>query len=302
MPFLQPNVTYTGNAQALFVPMGSGNVVPSEITFADGINVDAPGIVVNNSTIAVDGVSSIITAGVNSSRVGILVRGDAETEVLERSGVEFTNFIDQEGVPAYRISIGGGGATGVDKENVLGLYVSNQAEPPVETAVFEVGATGAMDIKVPLTIDGQPVPRVRKVPYVGLTGTPATTIQIAAGSTNVVICEQFSVKAGHTYRASVQGFWNSADPAPTLTGMYVITTGDSSITQVGMGGCVNNATGVKFGETTTATFVPLTDSDTCQIVAINSSASFITSFIINATVPGNAPAVVVEDLGVLPSA
>jgi hypothetical protein len=471
MPFLQPNVTYTGNAQALFVPMGAGNVVPGEIIFSDGIEVRGAGILAQNCAIAADGVDGTISAVIDSARVQMrkeVVDVGAGNTALNNIGIAFTTFVDTEDVPLFNLAVGSDSAVLPYKQDTLGLYISNQAETPVLQAVYEVdaignltfqngairvaggltpgeGATGEqatfvianadasyVSVKAPdesrfdigigattgerwtenelsiwslphagapkevlhvgatgiaafpqetvivgstggakhtevvsgvefsgvkmvgadgvssgvlaygtgvdaiwpagqlalqqvgatgvytnaltvapnaevditnyLTIAGLPVPKTRAVPYVGLTGSPATNIPIAPGGANVDISAEFAVKAGHTYRVSVQGFWQSADTNPTLTGMYVITTGDSSVTQVGIGGTINNQTGIQFDRTYMATFVPLTDSATCKIIATNSSTTETTLFIINAAVPGNAPAVVVEDLGVLPNA
>jgi hypothetical protein len=144
MPRLAPNITYAAT-QPLFVPMGAGNIVPGEIIFEDGIEVRGAGVLAQDCGIAADGVDGTISAVIDSARVQMrkeVVDVGGGNTGLNNIGVAFTRFVDTEGVPVFNLAVGSDSAVLPYKMDTFGLYTSDQSEPPLIGAVYEVDALG----------------------------------------------------------------------------------------------------------------------------------------------------------------
>lgn len=144
-------------------------------------------------------------------------------------------------------------------------------------------------------IDTYPVARPSKVAYVGLVGT---VISVPA-STTQTISNNFSVKAGHTYRVTVQCRLVNADATATTFSELLLTTGDASITQVGLGSTLTSQSANVGEQAFIAVCVATADSANAHIICVNSSATDATDITLNAVDVANAPSILVEDLGVI---
>ena len=170
------------------------------------------------------------------------------------------------------------------QSNILGLY------DPANTlkASVEMNQEGTK-------VDSYPVARPSKVAYVGLVGTVITV----PASTTQTISNNFSVKAGHTYRVSVQCRLVNADATATTFSELLLTTGDASIAQVGLGSTLTSQSANVGEQAFIAVCVATADSANAHIVCVNSSATDATDVTLNAVDVANAPSILVEDLGVI---
>lgn len=169
----------------------------------------------------------------------------------------------------------------------------------VSTATLNASlvSTATLNATSSAFVAGKPVVVPSKVAWVGVSGSPPTiTVPI---STTQTISANFSVRAGRTYRVSLNAIvQNTSTEMDTFSQLILTTDPSTSVQQVIMGTVVN---GTSFFTTIPymAVFTAISDSSTAHIVCQNSSALQPTSILINAASLANNPNILVEDLGVL---
>ena len=153
-----------------------------------------------------------------------------------------------------------------------------------------------IDVSGAIVQNGKPVASPSKVEYIGLVGAVITVPAL----TTQTITDNFAVKAGHTYRVTVQCAITNADTVPTtFTELLLTTAPDASVQQVGLGSVINAQTASISERAFSAVFVAISDSATAHIACTNSSATEASSITLNAIAVTNAPSVLVEDLGLI---
>jgi hypothetical protein len=157
-----------------------------------------------------------------------------------------------------------------------------------------------VDLSGVVVINGAPVTRAFKVAYVGVvSGAITVPANLPEAQT---ISANFAVKAGHTYRVSVQCSIANDDTSTAEannTILYVSTDPATSVEQVGLGSVQNSLTGATADKAYSAVFVAISDSTTCHIECFNGSTTESSIVTLNPVSLANAPSVLVEDLGLI---
>jgi len=314
MPRLQPNITYAGANTPLFVPMGAGNIIPGNVTFAgtvtmeDGLNIAsgdmaiqtgsltllAGGIGVQGEIIGHGGMTfdggDMTAVGVNISTTDggqvNAVDGNCRTRLgaitQELAYIDMTGNTDDG--PVMRLAVGGGSPVAPYETYKFGIYANQGGDSPFVEAL-------SVDSSAVVKIAGKPVCSPEKVAFVGVSGT-AITLAVGAQT----ISADFTVKANHTYRVTVQGHIVSGDTTPGAFVELAVIDGSGVI--VGLGrqiGGPNNDNGEK---AYSGIFVAPADSAVYKVQSVNATVASA-SFELNATSASINPTVLVEDLGVL---
>jgi hypothetical protein len=269
----------------------SGNV------FVKGLTVDVSGEIIANNGITNSG-ASITSVGQNIIATEGSVVASIDGECRSKIGsvnnqlalLEMTGNITSGAV--YNVAVGGDTPVAPYQANTFGIYAGPNAGPFVEALTVDVNAL--------VKVAGAPVAKPSKVAYVGLVGTDIT---VAAGQASAqVISANFAVKAGHTYRVSVQCSIANGDPSTAqtnFTALYASTSPGTSVQQVSLGAVQNTQTVSAGDRAWSCVFVAVSDSAACKVECFNSSATNASVLTLNAVNVANAPSVLVEDLGIL---